>query len=309
MKTKWCDQTMTFVLAAMAGGALGSTGCDREQPAAPTQEVRGETKPEPAVMPEPAVKPEPAPAVQPDLVPAVPTVGPIEIASPEAGIEPPQKARVLELARGMGFAKPALATMLAEAGPRRYVAVLRDRNGDEPAEYSLHLILLRSPEPATGAEPQWEAQGVLELHRWRGEWMEDADAGKIPTTLVVDDYEHDGEVEALVRFRHTIMCPGGGPNEITELRMVELEPALGVVLQTELHHEMVPVQTKGVVHHEDLDGDQHPDLRIRYTTGDEDGPEPRLQESRWRWVASDDRWTVDSLGATLPGYEGKGCDW
>jgi hypothetical protein len=29
------------------------------------------------------------------------------------------------------------------------------------------------------------ADGVLELHRWKSEWLEDAEAGSIPTTLLV----------------------------------------------------------------------------------------------------------------------------
>jgi hypothetical protein len=271
-----------------------------------------ETKPDPA--PKLETKPDPTPTTDvPETkiepTPVVSPTGPVASASLAAGIDPPDQPRVLELARAKGLAKPTLAAKLAEAGSRRYIAAIRDRKGSAPAEYSLHLLLLHAPEPAPGAAVEWVADGVLELHRWSAEWLEDAEAGSIPTTLVVDDHERDGEIEALVRFRHDIMCPGGGPNTITELRIVELEPGLAVVLKTELHHAIVSVETTGTVHHEDLDADGHPDLRVRYSTKSEDDPKPVLAENRWRWVPADDTWIPFNDGAKLPPFERKGCDW
>jgi hypothetical protein len=247
-------------------------------------------------------KPEPAP--DPKAEPSTPA-GPLGVT---AGVDPPDKPRVLELARAKGLAKPALATKLAEAGARRYIAAIRNRKGSTPVKYSLHLMLLRATEPAPGAAVEWVAD-VLELHRWRNEWLEEAEAGSIPTTLVVDDHEHDGELEVLVRFRHEIMCPGGGPNTITELRIVELEPELAVVLKTELHHSIPSTETKGTAHHEDLDADGHPDLRIRYSTKSEDEAKPELAENRWRWVPADDTWIPLTDGAKLPTNDRTGCDW
>lgn len=275
------------------------TEAKAEPKAEPKTDAKAEAKAETKAEPTPETKAEPTP--QPTAPAGAPSLA--------AGIDAPDQPRVLELARTKGLAKPTLAAKLAEAGPRRFVAAIRDRKGATPAEYSLHLVLLRAHEPAPGAAVAWVADGVIELHRWSSPWLEDAEAGSIPTTLIVDDHERDGEIEVLVRFRHELMCPGGGPNTITELRIVELEPTLAITLESELHHAMVSTEMKGTVHHEDLDADGHPDLRIHFSTKSDHDPEPQVTESRWRWVPTDDTWAPLTDTATPPPRSRTGCDW
>jgi hypothetical protein len=300
---------MTSRSTSLAVALLCGPACDHSSKppdpaeAGATIEANVEAKNDVKAVSEGDAKPVPAPDAKPE--PGT-RAGPPSLT---AGIDPPDQRRVLGLARAKGLARPALAAKLAEAGARRYIAAIRDRKGSTPAEYSLHLLLLRAPDSAPGAAVEWVADGVLELHRWRSEWLDEAGAGAIPTTLVVDDHERDGEIEVLVRFRHEIMCPGGGPNTITDLRIVELEPALAVVLKTELHHSIPSTETKGTAHHEDLDGDGHTDLRIAYSTKSEDEPKAKRAENRWRWVPGDDIWLPLTEGAKLPTNDRTGCDW
>jgi hypothetical protein len=322
-------QSMTSRSTILAFALLCGLACDSKPAPADPAKVEAkpaptdtkaapktETKSEAKATPKPEVKADPTPAtdvpeVKADPTPVAPPAVPVTQASPAAGVDPPKQARVLELARAKGLAKPALAAKLAEAGARRYVAAIRDRN-DTPSgfpQYTLHLLRLRLPEPVPGAAAEWVVDGVVELHRWQSAWIEDAEgSSSIPTTLVVDDHERDGEVEVLVRFRYEFNC-STVVSEITDLSIVELEPTLAVVLRTELHHTLTDVEKKGTAHHEDLDGDGHPDLRVSFSTKVEGEPKPKLTENRWRWVAGDDTWAPLTDGAKLPTEDLAGCEW
>ncbi|NJK32854.1 MAG: hypothetical protein HC927_10840 [Deltaproteobacteria bacterium] len=175
--------------------------------------------------------------------------------------------------------------------------------------------MLSLPE-AEGAA--WVIGDRIELLEWTREWLDDADAGSIPTTIYVDDYEDDGELELLVRFRNEIMCPGGGANEVTTLMLIELaETPPRIALQTEIDHALGSgaAQTKAKLIHEDLDGDAHRDLRIVYRSSglDEDGAPTQAdgeEERRWRWDPQADGWVrLAAEGKWVEYARGEGCEW
>lgn len=135
---------------------------------------------------------------------------------------------------------------------------------------------------------------------------DEEDPPPIPTTLEAVDYDDDGMSELALQIREDIMCPGGGPNTITRLFILNRTKGLPIALATELHHSMGanPTETKAKVTHEDLDGDGHRDVRIVYTTTDPEEGKATKEENRWLWKEADDRWRLDK-----PGYERWGCDW
>lgn len=306
-----CDSSSAPADPAKA--AAGKAEAKEAKKTDPAPAVEGK-KTEPAPKTETKAEPTPAtdvPAVKAEPTPVPPAAVPVAQASAAAGVDPPKQSIVLALARAKGFAKAALATKLAEAGARRYVAAIRDRKPMPSGfpEYSLHLLLLRLPEAAAGAKAEWVVDGAVELHRWGPAMPIDDPEGSssIPTTLVVDDHDRDGEIEVLARYRHEFSCTPM-VSMVTDLAIVELEPTLAVALKTELHHELTEVAKKGTAHHEDLDGDGHPDLRVGFSTKAEGEPKPKLTENRWRWVA-DDTWAPLTDGAKLPTEPLAGCEW
>ena len=289
----------TFALAFS-----GLLGCDSTVAPEPA------TRPEPAANPETAAKPEPAAEPVPAAEPAPPSA-PSRPAVREAGVPAPTSKTILALARAAKLAAPASAAAPSPFGPRRHAAILRSRSGAAPAKFGLHALLLTLPE-AAGAE--WTLTSAIELSSWSRPWYEDSDpeAGAIPTTIHVDDFDDDGELELQVRFRSEIMCGGGGENQVTTLMIVELaESPPRIALQTELDHALSngAAQTRTRVIHEDLDQDGHRDLKIEYRTSDEEAP-PVEEQRRWRWDPGADTWARLASDKTWQEYRHKdGCDW
>jgi len=229
----------------------------------------------------------------------------------EAGVPAPASKTILALARAAKLGSPASAATPEPFGPRRHVAVVRTRTGAGPARFALHALLLTLPE---ADDAEWQLERSIELFAWSREWYEDdePEAGKIPTTIQIDDYDDDGEPELLVRFRDQIMCSGGGENLVTTLQLVELsETPPRIALQTEIDHALSngAVQTRTKVVHEDLDHDGHRDLKIEYRLTAE-GEDPTEDQRRWRWDPATDAWVrLSSDGSWKDNQGASGCDW
>jgi hypothetical protein len=229
----------------------------------------------------------------------------------EPGVAAPAQSVMLAAARSALGGKLAVAAPVTGFGLRRHVTALRRSEPGDEQTFSLHAVVFEASE-ADGAEASWSVVASQELHRWSTLGLEDEKVGTAPTTIVADDFDDDGEAELLVRVRLDTMCPGGGPNTITHLIIADFAPTSAIALRTELHHSMIgDAQTKATVAHEDLDGDGHRDVRVRYVSTDSDPASTETAENRWLWVAGEDEWVRASatVDAALPSYDRFGCDW
>ncbi|MFV8751287.1 hypothetical protein ACNOYE_12150 [Nannocystaceae bacterium ST9] len=283
-------------------------GAARDQPAKVEPAKAEPAKAEPAKV-EPA-KVEPAKVEPAKVEPAK-----VEPASVSAGMPAPSKPELLALAKPEIRGELALLAPIVEFGPRRFAAAIRSRPFADRFEFRVHALIV---EADTSVPPRWSVVGELELHAIDEPALAEIDEGPldIPTTVRGEDYDDDGELELLVRVRHDRMCPGGGPNVITTMIVVDPSPSPSVALKTELHHALGngASETKAEVVHEDLDGDGHRDVRIRYETTsepvEEDGaPTSQSAENRWLWQSSRDAWVVEAGPSGEPPYASWGCDW
>jgi hypothetical protein len=267
--------------------------------AEPKTEVEGIDANEP-----PVAKTEPIEEVDPP--PAKATVA--------AGIDPPSKTALLALAKPAIRGELGLLAPVVEFGPRRFAAAIRSQPFEARLEYGVHALIV---EASDATPPVWSVVGSIEVHELDDPSLADFDnPGLIPTTTHADDYDDDGEPELIVRVRETVTCPGGGPNEITSLILVDPSPTPSIALKTELHHALGngAAETKALLTHEDLDGDGHRDVRIKYTTTSEplegEPPEkPDVAENRWLWAADRDAWALQNEASGKPAYTSWGCDW
>lgn len=46
--------------------------------------------------------------------------------------------------------------------------------------------------------------------------------GGVAVSMKLDDYDQDGTLEAIVRYRFVLTCPGGGENILTRVALVEV---------------------------------------------------------------------------------------
>lgn len=213
-----------------------------------------------------------------------------------------------ELARAAGFQEGSSITKPEQFGPNGIVAIVRTRNG---AKFELHALLLTLPDLE---RPTWVLSSSLKLFGWSRDWYDEGDpeAGELPTTIKVDDYDDDGELELSVGISDEIMCSGGGENYVSTFMLVELaETPPRIALQIETDHALGngAVQTETRILHEDLDADGHRDLKIVYRTKEQGEPDIE-DELRWRWDSKTDGWLpLESDGTWKKHTAGQGCDW
>jgi hypothetical protein len=256
----------------------------------------------------------PAPASTQNTVPTEDATVPSEDTAPAsftiaAGIAAPAKAEARAAIEAALASKPTLLAPPVEFGARRYAFAVHTKSGEEDdPTFTVHALVLE----AAGDDAAWSVAGELELAKMEQEILREV-AGRIPTTIKADDYDDDGEAELIVRMREIVMCGGGGPNEITTMRIVDFGPTPRLALDTELAHSLLSgaAETKAKVVHEDLNADRHRDVRIRYTTQAVDEADEQGAENRWLWDAAADEWRrAPTAGdAELPAYDKWGCDW
>jgi hypothetical protein len=241
--------------------------------------------------------------------PLAPAKGPLA-----AGIDPPSKPALLAVAKPTIPGELGLLAPMVEFGPRRFAAAIRSQPFAERLEYDVHALIV---EASAATPPVWSVVGSIEVHELRDPSLADLDdPGLIPTTVHAEDYDDDGEPELLVRVRNDVTCPGGGPNEITTMILVDPGPTPSIALETELHHALGngAAETKALLTHEDLNGDGHRDVRIQYTTTSEPiegeaAEPPDVAENRWIWDAGRDAWSLQNEASGKPAYTRWGCDW
>ncbi len=235
----------------------------------------------------------------------------------DSGVPKPPWTEILALARAAGLSAPASVAPPEELGPRRWVALVRTRDGADPARFALHLLVLELPAPIDERDmPAWTLATRVQLEHWTRPWRDDDEhAGDIPTSIYVDDYDDDGELELLVRYRNEIMCPGVGEQDITNLMIVEAsEQPPRVGLHTEIDRPIGSGwgKVEAKIEHVDLNADGHRDMRIRYRTSIQDMDDETKwthedAENHWRWDAEQDAWTRARTGGELPEYDRWGC--
>ena len=295
--------SLTLVCLALACSPGG-------QPAS-TQTAEAQPGPEPEPTPDPS---EGAPTkqtqAQAQTQDPAPTSEDAPTPEPESALPAPTKAEALAACRAAIDPRVAELAPTVVLGPRRHAIALRKRVDDDPTAAELVLAILEgAPGESEAAPATWTVARSLVISRIEGTDYEDGPP-RLPTTLLAEDFDDDGEIELELRYREEVMCGGGGLNTITKLKLLDVEPELAVALGTELHHTMAasPVETKAQLSHEDLDGDGHRDVRIRYTTVD--GDETQRAENAWIWSAAD-RWRLRpaTKGDATPTYDRWGCDW
>lgn len=95
--------------------------------------------------------------------------------------------------------------------------------------------------------------------------------GKLATIAFADDYDHDGKIEALVRYLFCWNVPGVGPVRVRRLALLSVaeDGTLSEQVNLELELDALPTAmgaTRGKAEFKDVNGDGHPDLAVRYTT-------------------------------------------
>jgi hypothetical protein len=302
---------------------ITAVGCDRESPAqaekkaSPAAKAEGvegidASKPPQKVDPEKIEKAEPTEPTE-KTEPAA--TNPAK-ATLTAGIEAPSKTDLLALAKPAIPGDLALLAPMVEFGPRRFAAALRSQPDKTKPVFEVHAVIVEASE---ASPPVWSVIASLEIHEVDGSKFDEtveAEPSSIPTTVLADDYDDDGEPELLVRVRNHVMCEADGDNEITTLAIVDPAPAVGIALKTELHHthRMDIFSTKATVSHEDLNGDGHRDVRIKYETtttplDDDADPSTEVAENRWLWEAGRDAWTLQNEASGKPAYSSWGCGY
>lgn len=256
--------------------------------------------PPPPVPSEPASRSEPV--TDQDLAVAEPDPAPdaevaTEAEAPVAGL--PSKRQATAASRALLKGKLAQLAPIFALSDARAAVVWRHTEGEYACEASVHLVVLRR-EGET-----WVAEGQKGLIDASTPWIADDEPPPLAVTARSEDYDDDGEPEVLVRVRHPVMCPGGGPNTITSMFIYDVTPSLGRALVTELHHTMEAndeASTRASVEHVDLDGDGHRDVQIDYVFKDEETTERTT--NRWIYSVDEDVWTL-----TKPEYQRWDCDW
>ncbi len=263
--------------------------------------------PPPESAPAPAAEAAPAPATkakvetEAEAAPA-PEVEPTPDPPAESAAATATATTPLTKKRALAASRTALPGKLAQLAPivplpdGRAAVVWRHSNGEHAFEADVVLVVLQRDGGT------WGVQGSAVVLEASTPWLDEDAAPPLAVTTKTDDYDDDGEPEVLVRVRHPVMCPGGGPNTITSMDVFDLAPDVAEALSTELHHFMdaYPDEgTKATVKHVDLDDDGHRDVEIAYATKGE-----KTRVNRWYYDAKADAWMLRK-----PKYTRWGCDW
>ena len=275
---------LSFVFACERGSAEPSKPAPKPeaQPAAQAED-QPEQRPEAEAAPaSDSERPKPESESESESVPTT-----LEASALEPGVEPPTNKVLTKLAAELQLRNAVIAAKPVGFGPRTYVTALRSRDGD-PAHFTLQIFVVHLPE---GEDATWSrAPGMAyQVREWKDEGWSDK-PGAIPTTLIVEDLDADGEAEILVRFRYEEMLGGGGLNTSTDMLILNVsERGIEEAIRANLHHLVTVFESKGKATFEDDDGDGHPDLQIRKREY-EDDTQTETRESRWLWDPTSDRY-------------------
>ncbi|MGH1340217.1 MAG: hypothetical protein ACRBN8_01600 [Nannocystales bacterium] len=236
----------------------------------------------------------PAEVVEPLESPPVSVEEPAEPVAPETTV--PTKVEALTASKALLKGKLARLAPLVSLPDGR--AALVWRNFTRASEAGVELVVVAQ------SDRGWEVQSHATVAEASTPWL---DEGPPPfaVTLRSDDYDDDGEPEILVRVRASVMCPGGGPNTITQMTIFDLAPTLEPAFTTELRHLMdarPEDATTAKVTHEDVDGDGHRDVKVVYRSHSEG--EATTATNVWTYTEDQDKWILHK-----PQYERWGCSW
>jgi len=217
-------------------------------------------------------------------------------------VPPPSWTTVMRLARIEGLEAPAPAGKMVGLGANRHVAPLRMRVDGESGDFVLVFVILEQ------MDEQWSRVSALPVHTWP------FDDERIAVSLFTDDYDRDGVLEIMARYRFILVCPGGGNNLITHMVLVEVANESKVALKVEIKHEMdneVPEVTHGTLRHDDVDDDGDLDVVITYLTEDYDDESGRIfkheNENRFLFEPSTQSYREDTAAPNR--YLRTNCDW
>lgn len=215
------------------------------------------------------------------------------VAEPEPVAAAPTKEQALVASRSGLKGKLAQLAPIMSLVDGRAAVLWRHTTSARACEADVVLAVLK---PEGGG---WALESSALLFDASTPWLDEDTPPPLAATARAEDLDRDGESEILVRVRHPVMCPGGGPNTITSMFVLDATPRLAVALSTELHHVMdaYPDQgTKAIVTHDDRD------VVITYTSTSEEGT--TTQTNRWVYEPEADAWSLPE-----PAYERWGCDW
>lgn len=209
---------------------------------------------------------------------------------------PPTKKQALTASRAVLSGKLAQLAPIVPLLDGRAAVLWRQTKGQDAWEVDVELVVLAFDGTA------WIAEASRGMKSVSTPWLGEDEAPPLAVTMKSQDYDDDGEPEVLIRIRYPEMCPGGGPNTITSLHVLDVTPKITAALSTQLHHLMdaYPEEgTKAKTEHVDLDGDGHRDVKITYETQGE-----KALVNRWLYQPESDAWTLRK-----PQYERWDCDW
>ena len=206
------------------------------------------------------------------------------------------KTQALKASKAVLSGKLAQLAPIVSLSDGRAAVVWRNFTGVSEASVEL-VVLVRT-------DGVWAVQSHGVVTEASTPWLGD-EPPPFAVTALSDDYDDDGAPEILVRVRGPVMCPGGGPNTITQMKIFDLTPTLEQALATELRHLMdaYPADaTKAKVTHEDVNGDGHRDVKIVYVSKSEGVSDTATNV--WRYSPDKDAWILHK-----PEYERWGCAW
>jgi len=235
----------------------------------------------------PQPEPVPAPAVTVPAAEAEPEPEPVvaEVESEPEPVAVPTKKQALVAARSGLKGKLAQLAPIMPLADGRAAVVWRHTAGTHACEAEVVLALLK-PEADV-----WALESSAVLLDASTPWLDEDAPPPLAVTARAEDFDQDEESEILVRVRHPVMCPGGGPNTITSMFIYDTSPELAVALSTELDHFMDASPDEGTKAKVKHDG---PDVVITY-----DGA-----TNRWVYDPRADAWSLKK-----PEYQRWGCDW
>jgi hypothetical protein len=192
-------------------------------------------------------------------------------------VRPPGHATVQKLGRQAGLSELRSHSAGVPLGGSRFVSVLSAIEAKGRPTFTLVVL-----DRASGA---WLLAGTLRLPLSRPPWGQ----CDMAASVFGDDYDHDGKPEAMVRVRFcTDPQPAVGEDFVTDVFIVNLDGpprlAFSAVLHTSYGASAVG-KDRGVLVHEDLDRDGHPDLILRTTNEMEEGGRRNVErrEDRYLW--------------------------
>ncbi len=178
--------------------------------------ARSEPKP---VAAEPT-KPEPA-----ELRPADSE----QLEPPLSELPAPSKAEALAASRAVIDHKLAELAPILALGPRRHALALRVLNPKAPFAAEVVIVVLEGSE--LDQEVRWSVTAKTSVHRVDRSGLDEGPPA-LPTTFEAQDYDDDGELELLIRWREGVMCGGGAT-----VTAVEAALALGTTRAKTLHYQ------------------------------------------------------------------------